>query len=297
MMSEKRYIRTIKRYASPLEPIPTWVEREGSLRAPVHAVLFDVYGTLFISGSGDIEVLEESVQVEKLASLLDNYGIGDDPEEVLNRYFARIRSTHETLREKGIDFPEVIIEDVWGEALGLASPERAREFALEYELLFNPVWPMPHLQELLKGLRSMIDVMGIISNAQFFTPLLFKAFTGSSPGVIGFQEELALYSYVYGHAKPSPFLFERARAILEERGIAAENTLYVGNDMLNDIFAAAGTGFQTALFAGDRRSLRLRQDDPRCKEVRPDITVIDLFELSDIIRVPREQPNGATFEG
>jgi putative hydrolase of the HAD superfamily len=182
----------------------------------------------------------------------------------------------------------VVIEDVWGEVLGLGSPKRAREFALEYELLFNPVWPMPHLEELLKSLRSLIDVMGIVSNAQFFTPLLFKAFTGSSPGANGFHEELALYSYIYEHAKPSPFLFERARAILENWGIAAENALYVGNDMLNDIFAAGRCGFQTALFAGDKRSLRLREDDARCMEVRPDITVIDLFELSEIIRVSCE---------
>ena len=285
MMNEKRYIRTIKRYAKPLEPIPTGVESGGSLRGPVHAVLLDLYGTLFISGSGDIEVLEESVQGEKLASLLDRYGIGDDPEKIREQYLSRIRSAHEELREKGIDFPEVVLEDIWGEVLGLASPGCAREFALEYELLFNPVWPMPHLEELLKSLRRLIRVMGIVSNAQFFTPLLFKAFTGSGPVANGFHEELALYSYMYGHAKPSPFLFERAREILEKRGIAAENALYVGNDMLNDIYAAGRTGFQTALFAGDRRSLRLRPDDARCMEVRPDITVIDLFELSEIIRV------------
>ncbi len=285
MMNNREYISIIKRYASPLEPIPTGMEGSGSLRAPVRAVLFDVYGTLFISGSGDVAVLEENVQGERLASLLRRHGVDEDPEEVRKRFFARIRSTHERLRGEGVDYPEVIIEDIWEEVLGVSSTEHAREFALEYESMFNPVWPMPHLVELLNSLRTLKLIMGIISNAQFFTPLLFRAFIGSSLDEIGFHQELALYSYMHGYAKPSPFLFEKARETLEKQGIAATDALFVGNDMLNDIFAPGRAGFQTALFAGDRRSLRLRTDDPRCREVRPDLTVIDLFELSEIIRV------------
>jgi putative hydrolase of the HAD superfamily len=285
MMNNREYISIIKRYASPLEPIPTGMEDSGSLRAPVRAVLFDVYGTLFISGSGDVAVPEESVQGERLASLLSRHGIDEDAEEVRKRYFARIRSTHERLRGEGIDYPEVIIEDIWEEVLGFGSPEHAREFALEYESIFNPAWPMPHLVELLNSLRAAKLIMGIVSNAQFFTPFLFGAFLGSSPDEIGFHEELALYSYMYGYAKPSPFLFERARETLEKQGIAATEVLFVGNDMLNDIYAAGKVGFQTALFAGDTRSLRFREDEPLCRGVRPDLTAIDLFKLSEIISV------------
>jgi putative hydrolase of the HAD superfamily len=285
MMSNGEYISIIKRYASPLEPIPTGMESSGSLRAPVRAVLFDVYGTLFISGSGDVTILEESVHGERLASLLNRHGVDEDPEEIRKRYFARIRSTHERLRNEGVDYPEVIIEDIWEEVLGFGSPEHAREFALEYESMFNPVWPMPHLVELLNSLRTVKLTMGIISNAQFFTAFLFGALLGSSADEIGFHEELALYSYIYGCAKPSPFLFERARETLEKQGIAATDTLFVGNDMLNDIYAAGKVGFQTALFAGDTRSLRLRAEEPRCRGVRPDLTVIDLFKLSEIISV------------
>jgi putative hydrolase of the HAD superfamily len=53
----------------------------------------------------------------------------------------------------------------------------------------------------------------------------------------------------------------------------------VGNDMLNDIYPAKKLGFQTALFAGDARSLRLRTDDPRCRNLSADLILTDLEQL------------------
>jgi len=49
--------------------------------------------------------------------------------------------------------------------------------------------------------------------------------------------------------------------------------------MLNDIYPANAIGFQTALFAGDQRSLRLRTDDPRCVNLKPDLVLTDLAQL------------------
>jgi putative hydrolase of the HAD superfamily len=63
-----------------------------------------------------------------------------------------------------------------------------------------------------------------------------------------------------------------------------DQVLYVGNDMRNDICPAAATGFHTALFAGDKRSLRLREDDRKCARTRPDIIITDLMQLLENIR-------------
>ena len=66
-------------------------------------------------------------------------------------------------------------------------------------------------------------------------------------------------------------------------GVSPHAVLYVGNDMLNDMLPAAAAGFQTALFAGDARSLRLRETDPRCIDVSPDIVLTDLSQLIEHI--------------
>jgi putative hydrolase of the HAD superfamily len=53
--------------------------------------------------------------------------------------------------------------------------------------------------------------------------------------------------------------------------------------MRNDILPAHRAGFQSILFAGDQRSLRLRQDDPSCRSIRPDAVITDLFQLKDLL--------------
>jgi putative hydrolase of the HAD superfamily len=57
----------------------------------------------------------------------------------------------------------------------------------------------------------------------------------------------------------------------------------VGNDKLNDIWPATQLGLKTALFAGDQRSLRLRENDVRCSGLEPDLVITRLSQLSDFI--------------
>jgi putative hydrolase of the HAD superfamily len=78
-------------------------------------------------------------------------------------------------------------------------------------------------------------------------------------------------------------LFKRAEEAVRAKGFGADAVLFVGNDMLNDIFPAKSLGFQTALFAGDARSLRLRTDDSRCRNLSADIVLTDLEQLIDHI--------------
>ncbi|MEJ2658654.1 MAG: HAD family hydrolase [Desulfobacterales bacterium] len=146
-------------------------------------------------------------------------------------------------------------------------------------MIVNPVYPMPNLEKMLSVCRQSNILMGIISNAQFFTPYLFNWFFDSNPEHLGFNPDLIFYSYKTGHAKPSPVMFETAARNLEHIKIPSRSVLYIGNDMLNDIFPAKKTGFKTALFAGDARSLRLREDHPECRNLSPDVVVTDLLQL------------------
>jgi putative hydrolase of the HAD superfamily len=277
------YISIMGRYERRLRPFPSSLESRGSLKEPVRAALFDIYGTLFISGSGDVQVAEKKVTKKRFASLLKRYGADFDADEVKECFFHEIEKRHEKLRQSGVAFPEVEIDRVWMRVLSLQELTTAREFATEYEMLFNPVWPMPFLRVLLKRLREKGIVMGIISNAQFFTALLFEHFLGSNMRDLGFNEKLLFYSFEHGCAKPSLTLFEMARERLKDLGIAPRATVYAGNDMLNDVYPAHRVGFQTALFAGDLRSLRLREDDERCRSLSPELIVRNLKDLSEYI--------------
>lgn len=274
------YTDLMATYITPLHPIPTGMKPSGELKAPVKAVLFDVYGTIIISQSGDISVVKNHVQsAARLNALMKAYDYVGSVDELIDNFFQTIETAHKAMRQKGIDFPEVEIDRIWMQVLGTKDINIARRFALEFEMIVNPGYPMPYLTDVLTYLQNSGRIMGIVSNAQFFTPTLFQVLCGDLPEKLGFNPGLIFYSYRHGLAKPSQRLFQLASRELEEMGIDRQNVLYMGNDMLNDILPASHEGFQTALFAGDNRSLRLRKDDGRCKDVLPNLVITALNQL------------------
>lgn len=274
----------ISKYIKPLSPLPTSLNRSGNLKEKIKCILFDIYGTLFISGAGDISTVKKAFRgTDELEKLLFKFRITKSPETVLKDLFTAIEKQQRQLKSQGIDFPEVEIDRIWMRVLENNDLDTIKRFAVEFELIVNPVYPMPHLTRLLSACKSLKVLMGIISNAQFYTPYLFEWHLNSNLDDLGFHPELIFFSYKYGHAKPSRFMFTAAADKLEDLGVPARRALYIGNDMLNDIYPARKTGFKTALFAGDTRSLRLREDDPRCKNLSPDLVVTDLIQLVDYI--------------
>jgi putative hydrolase of the HAD superfamily len=272
--------KSVQKYIQRLVPLPTSLKPEGVLKEEIKCVLFDIYGTLFVSGSGDISLADKkSPEIEKINRLLAKYSILKSPQTLLDEFYRTIKARHRELRNRGVDFPEVKIDRIWMKVLSTDDTTVVRQFAVEFELIVNPVSPMPNLENMLSACRYRSQLMGIISNAQFYTAYLFKWFLGSDLNGLGFDPELVYYSYQFEIAKPSAMLFQTAAQKLKERGILPPHVLYIGNDMLNDIYPAKATGFQTALFAGDRRSLRLRADDPRCKHLNADLVITDLDQL------------------
>ncbi len=295
-------IRTILKLNRPLLPEKTGVEMKLEDLPDIRAILFDVYGTLFISGSGDIGTagVESGTaggesDTERLREALKDAGLAGDLERASESgaalFHEEITACHRRREKEGIAFPEIDVIEVWKQVTGqlhsggllTGSPSEAalELLAVAYENRTNPVWPMPHLKNILHRLKGKKTVTGIISNAQFYTPLLFSAFLGETPEALGFRDELCAWSYRMLEAKPSDVLFREVLYPLKhQHDIEAEQALFVGNDILNDIAPAMHCGMKTALFAGDKRSLRLRSDDPRAGGVTPDLVITGLKQLS-----------------
>ena len=258
--------------------------------------MFDLYGTLIISGTGEVGTGGQAAGEGALEEALDAVGIhaSGPVDQGVEYLFQAIKASHARSRAAGIDYPEVDVVEIWPEVLaelsrqGLVEEAACRaadlkRLAVEYEARANPCWPMPHLPECLGGLRRKGLLLGIISNAQFYTPEMFEALLGGPAESWGFEPGLQYYSYQQGRAKPGPTLFEKAAEALGRRGITAGEALYVGNDMLNDIWPARRLGFRTALFAGDARSLRRRDEEVQTEELSPDLVLTDLWQLVECI--------------
>lgn len=282
----------IRRSSRPLAPIPTGHPADTRPLSGIRAVLFDVYGTLLVSGSGDVGTAHEVTRDEALREALEAAGLlprGRPLPHGAGLLERIILQHHERARREGVEYPEVDILEVWSDALaalGLPPAPNAalRHLAVAYECATNPVWPMPGMTATLAWLAGRGLPLGIVSNAQFYTPLTLEALTGRGLQALGFDPGLCAWSWQLREAKPSPRLFRLVLRRLEKRnGIAPRAVLYVGNDLLKDILPAHRLGLKTVLFAGDRRSLRLRGDDPRVAGITPERTVTDLGQLRAIL--------------
>lgn len=286
-------LRELSRPATPeLPALPSafTVRVDHPLPRTPSAVLFDIYGTLFTSGSGDIGVADTTDRSVAVADAFRRVtGTVLSPlvaRDIAARFRETIELDHTRKRSRELPVPEVDVREIWPQAfpssIRLNEPAQVARFAVCYEALANPVWPMPGLVVAAQAVRRAIPI-GIVSNAQFYTPLLFPALLRRTLDDLGFHRGLRAFSYAFGFAKPDHRLFAGPLAVLAAQGIDSSRVVYVGNDMRNDVTTARAAGCMTVLFAGDRRSLRLRTDDPGGAGMMPDSVITSLTDLIGLV--------------
>ena len=230
----------------------------------IRAVIFDIYGTLVIAPPGAVK--PDPTFDPSLNSILRSFGhptVGDSPTSTLHQTITRHHAG------SAGEHPEVDLREIWQDILGTHVDTTPLVQAIEDA--WHPCQPMPGAFEILRLLAARGILLGILSNAQVNTlPMLDKTLGPVSPL---FHPDLSILSYQHRMAKPSPDLFRLLAGRLAALGIAPSETLFVGNDPLQDILPAAAAGFRTALFTGHPDSLR-------SGDCSPDLTLQSLSEIS-----------------
>jgi len=258
----------------------------------MRAVIFDVYGTLvnyWRPGFNSIQEREKTL-MEAFTELAGRFGMeetlakmnpADAPGKTLSDFYhGLIALNHEKALGKGVEYPEIRIEQIWSVILmmlernGYAKERRRvsvdnREFAfadtagfarcLAYTYNFLSMGRVlyPNVTRALRKLKEDNIVLGILSNAQFYTPIdLTLLFRDESGGKVEdfnelFDPDLTFFSYEYGVSKPDNLMFRKLFDALYEYHITPAQTVFVGNDLLIDIAPAKALGMKTAFFCGD----------------------------------------------
>ncbi len=293
-------LKRIQELTKPLSPSPPDHETRLKKLESVRCIAFDFYGTMFISGVGDIGIDEE--QDTRHASFFE--AALSDSGFIVNSQTAGVRGIElfqKTInrhinqkKDEGIEHPEPDIISVWLDVLnelsekslisGAVSKERAIRFAIEFEFRVNRVWPFPGLVQVLTKLLERGYTLGIISNSQFYTPLAFSAIIGKSPKEFGFDPDLLNWSYVSGLKKPDIRFYKLfTETLAQSKGLTPEEVLYVGNDIQKDIYPAKRLGMKTALFVGDSRSIRHGEQDLELEQYQPDIIIDSLTQIIECL--------------
>ncbi len=288
-----------KEISTPLEPIDTNTSPRLKKLSDIRVIAYDFYGTLFLSGVGDIGVDDGKYDSQALLEALKSSSISVIHEDTENRGFEIYNEVVEQmildLKNEGIEYPEPDIRDVWMLVLqrlkdqslikGPVSEAAAERISVEFEARMNPVWPVPGAVQTLLYFKDKGYSQGIISNSQFYTPVVLEALTGHTLDELGLNKDLLHWSFEEKMKKPGLTFYENFIKKLNsyDSTIAPEEVLYVGNDMLKDIYPAHEKGMKTALFAGDQRSLKWRKDDERCKNLQPDLVITKFDQLIECL--------------
>ena len=293
---KKALIERISRLSTPKEPIPTELQPNLKKLQDIKGVFVDVYGTIMISGTEPMLRRNGSREINLLTKTFNDFGIQYREEAVskaIELLHAYIDEEHAIKKAEGVDYPEVEIIPIWirimkeleeSKLIDGFDTEIAPDFITDFVIRYDDPWLMPGLEELMAGLKDKDMITGIISNSSFYTPPTLEALSGRSLEEMGFPEENCFWSFAEDIAKPSVAFYEIAADHIRNtlNGDPSE-FLFVGNDLLNDMYPAQQVGFKTAFFAGDKRSLRLREGDARCENLTPDITITHLTQILQCI--------------
>lgn len=283
------FVEYVRRVGEPMCPIPTALSPKLVSGFAIEAVVFDIYGTLIQSAAGDIGPHGSRRRRDGMRQAAEILGAeAGNPGEWLEAYRNRIREQREERSRSGSAVPEIEIRDVWRSldrelGSGDAGSDAIEEAALCYECASNPTAPMPGALDAIERVRRSGRSLGILSNAQFYTPAVVAANLERPWESIGFDPELSVFSWREREAKPSPRLYSILVDGLRDLGLDPGRTLYIGNDVRKDVRPAREIGLITALFAGDGRSLRFDAGGKAEAFSLSDFVLTDWEQLAEIL--------------
>jgi FMN phosphatase YigB (HAD superfamily) len=98
-----------------------------------------------------------------------------------------------------------------------------------------------------------------------------------------FDPACLVLSCQVGVRKPSPTLYDTCLQRFAEKSIQPGEILYVGNRLQSDLAVAKQHGMKTALYVGDKLSLKASSSEINHKELRPKRLLTDLMQISKIV--------------
>ncbi len=242
----------------------------------VRAIAFDVNGTL-------VEILTEDDlnQIFRAAGHFLTYqGIDLRRHRVRDLYFHLLKEQKQHSPEDHPEFDAVaiwqrIIDDHMTDYTRSLPAEKLAQLPLFLAEMYRGISRRrlrlyPHVRAVLNVLRERFR-LSLVTDAQsaYARGELHKV------GILDYFDPIVV-SGDHGFRKPDRRLFQFA---LDGMGVAAENTMYVGNDMHRDIFGAREAGMRTVMFDSN-------QGTKSYLGCAADYTITDHRDLLDILGLP-----------
>jgi FMN phosphatase YigB (HAD superfamily) len=164
----------------------------------------------------------------------------------------------------------------------------SEKIAYFFQSCLQAVEAAPNALQALICVRQNGLEQGLLADAQPFSLIqALRAFgqqTKLPPLNELFDPACLVLSCQVGVRKPSPTLYDTCLQRFAEKGIQPGEILYVGNRLQSDLAVAKQLGMKTALYVGDKLSLKASSSEIKHKELRPKRLLTDLMQISKIVR-------------
>jgi len=276
----------------------------------IRLVTWNVYGTLLGITSGELYLehphkfimdvaLDKTVQEFKMWSSMTRKP--GQPAEQLASLYRRALEQQKMAPSPGEPFPEIVVEELWeGVIKKLLQKEYAfdagfygslNEFSRKVAYFFHASLQgtacYPGAAAALAHARQRNLLQGLLADAQCFTlTQLQRGLREQDPraDVAGLIEpDLGVLSFQVGSRKPSERLFRDLVDRAATRDVVPSEILHVGSRIEADIAPARRLGMWTALFAGDRASLKATREQFADAAQRPHVILTELEQIAEII--------------
>lgn len=289
------------------EPVPFPHARPHVRRLPdLRAVVYSGYGTTLLIQGGELHFLNPDAIMRKISlektiqefkmwqsmtrrpgepsqymttifqQVLDRFLISDPQTEVrLDKIWDGILHR---LFQKEYSYDEGFYGD---------RAEYCKKITYYYLRASQGVGCFPGLLTTARGLAKAGILQGIHANGQCATPVqLYRELLLQGKLVSPFElfdPTLYLWSFEMGFRKESERGFQALLKALGDKGLQAENVLYVGSDVQRDIVPAKRRGFRTALLLADRASAKAVPEELKDDKTKPNILITAFDQLLQVV--------------
>lgn len=161
------------------------------------------------------------------------------------------------------------------------------KIAYFYHAMLQGTGLMRQAATTILDLQERLGKQALLTDGQHFTweQLHFhlRREAAGQDFAVMFPQPLRAVSSVVGCRKPAERLFRTLLAQLKRDGIEPAEVLHVGAHLHHDVAPARRLGMRTALFAGDKASLRATSEELKQPGMRPDILVTKLSQVVDVL--------------
>lgn len=276
----------------------------------LRAVMWNVYGTLLNISSGELVfehpqkfvmdiALDKTVQEYKMwGSMSRKPG---QPADYMGEIYRKVLADLRLAPSPGEKHPEVLSERIWeaiikklnqkdykyDAAMYGSMPDFVRKIAYFFHASLQGTGCYDGAAAALEHVQQLGIKQGLLADTQCFTLVqLQRALAAQREGLtIGaiFHGSLRSLSHEVGGHKPSERLFKHCVAALSAQGVTPAQTLFISSRLLTDLVPAKKFGMRTAIFAGDKESLKATKEQVKDPAMRPDVMLTELSQIAEVV--------------